>query len=263
MPEKAKAGHRSDRAIARPEREPTSGGCHRKRCPCPAEPAGTLDDDSHRTDGRTRRSRRLVQHRLARRRTQRTPAAGADLSGQSERRARAGKEPAKAPRSIAFREASGDPQGDPDQSRQENAGHRRRGVPRTVEPSRDVSERPEPQGLSAQSGAAGLHPQSRRQAAALGHTDDAGSGDAGARQTGAGAGMGASLRGEQLRFPARTLHHGRDRGDLPVAVAERQQPMGARRRHRQVFRSNRSRGAARPSAWVHHDDPALAQGRRG
>ena len=38
---------------------------------------------------------------------------------------------------------------------------------------------------------------------------------------------------------------------------------GRGRRHRQMLRQNRSRGAARPSACVHHDDPALAQGRRG
>lgn len=91
-------------------------------------------------------------------------------SGQSERQACAGEEPAKASRSVTIREVAGDPQGDPDQSRQENTGYRRRGVPRAVEPSRDVPERPEPQGLSSEAGAARVHPQSRRKATTLGHT---------------------------------------------------------------------------------------------
>ena len=75
--------------------------------------------------------------------------------------------------------------------------------------------------------------------------------------------MGASLRGEQLRLPARAVHHGRDRGPPPDAVQTGQQPVGPRCRHRQVLRSHRSRGAARASACVHHHDPALAQSRRG
>ena len=152
----------------------------------------------------------MVRHRLGCGGSPCEALARSDLPCRGGREPTAGQEPAEAPGPLNIRKTTRGAPGDAAERGSEHPRCRRRGVQNAREPDETGhwSELPE---LPATAGPTGLHSQIRRPDAALGHSNDPGSGPADARQDGAGTRMGDALRDEQLWVPAGTVHDGRDR----------------------------------------------------